>query len=158
MAILKVLKQTILQGPFFTRSQPIDDAIERQLLAQALNPSGFKKIPLDEAKFEAGTRLVKTYTEGIPAPQGREWSDPLTRPTATFARYSTANVPLTNLWTVSVCSAMTMRNNRLNIGTYPCPYQDNKSTTYHHTSREASSRTFPLLRTRLHFVDVRYLL
>lgn len=122
MAIPKFLKQTILQGPFFTRPEPIDDAIERQLLAQALNPSGFKKIPLDEAKFEAGTRLVKTYTEGILAPQDREWSDPLTRPSATFARYSAANVLLANLWTVGVCSAMIMRNNRLNIGIYSCTY------------------------------------
>jgi hypothetical protein len=56
MAIPKVLKRTtILQGAFFTRPRAIDDAMERQLLAQALNPSGFKKIPLDEAKFEAGT-------------------------------------------------------------------------------------------------------
>jgi hypothetical protein len=69
VAIPKVLKQTILQGPFFTRPQPIDDAIGQQLLAQALNPSGFK-IPLDEAKFEVGTRLVKTYTESLAAAQG----------------------------------------------------------------------------------------
>lgn len=159
MAIPKVLKRTtILQGAFFTRPQPIDDTMERQLLAQALNPSGFKKVPHDEAKFEAGTRLVKTYTEGIPARQDREWLDPLTRPTTTPAHYSTTNVPPANLWTVGVCSAMVMQNNRLNIGTYPCLYQDNKSTTYRHTSRGASSRTLPLLRTRLHFVDVRYLL
>jgi hypothetical protein len=150
----KVLKQTILQGPFFIRPQPIDDAIGQQLLAQASNPSGFKKIPLEEAKFEVGTRLVKTYTEGIPVPQHREWSDPFHRNLCPLLdRQRAAWQPLHR----GVCSAMTMRNNRLNIGTYLCPYQDNKSITYRHTSRGASSRTFPLLRTRLHFVDVRYL-